>query len=235
MASRERPRDRALETATRAATDVGAQVRRARRGSGISVRAAASAVGMDDSTFQRIERHLLPNVSIRQLALACAAVGLELSVRTFLSGDPVRDAGQLRLLARFRARLPAAAPWATEVPLPIPGDLRALDGWTQIQSSTIGVEAETRLSDIQAIERKALLKKRDANLERLILLVADTERTARSSPCIERRSEPHSHSTRARSSPLLPKWNPRGRRARHPVGRPADRSLPSRCCSRRVK
>ena len=36
------------------------------------------------------------------------------------------------------------------------------------------VEAETRLSDLQAVERKAMLKKRDLGAERLILLVADT-------------------------------------------------------------
>ena len=40
--------------------------------------------------------------------------------------------------------------------------------------SSIGVEAETRLSDIQAIERKVLLKARDADLDIAILLVAET-------------------------------------------------------------
>jgi hypothetical protein len=38
----------------------------------------------------------------------------------------------------------------------------------------IGIEAESRLGDIQAIDRRAQLKKRDAGLDRLVLLVADT-------------------------------------------------------------
>lgn len=140
----------------------------------MSLRAAAAAVGLDYSTFGRLERQELDNVSVRQLALACAAVGLDLSLRTFLRGDPARDAAQLRLLARFRSRLPADAPWATESPMPIPGDLRALDGWTRAGGQSIGVEAETRLIDVQAVARKAMLKKRDARLDRMILLVAES-------------------------------------------------------------
>lgn len=154
--------------------DVGAQVRIARRGGGLSLRAAAHSVGLSYSTFGRLERRDLENATVRQLALACAAVGLDLSLRTFLSGDPARDAAHLRLLALFRSRLPSDAPWASEAPLPIPGDLRALDGWTRIEGRTIGVEAETRLTDVQAVERKAMLKKRDADVDRMILLVGES-------------------------------------------------------------
>ena len=58
--------------------------------------------------------------------------------------------------------------------MPIPGDLRGLDARIGLQATSIGVEAETRLGDIQAIERKALLKARDADLDCMILLVAET-------------------------------------------------------------
>ena len=58
--------------------------------------------------------------------------------------------------------------------IPIRGDLRALDARTSLEGTTIGFEAETRLSDAQALERKVVLKKRDANLDRMILVVADT-------------------------------------------------------------
>ena len=82
---------------------------------------------------------------------------------------------KLRLLERFRRCLAAELPWATEVPLPGPGDRRALDGWTRADGLDIGAEAETRLGDLQALQRRALLKKRDANLDRLVLVVADTK------------------------------------------------------------
>lgn len=58
--------------------------------------------------------------------------------------------------------------------MPIGGDPRALDGLLAVGGSSIGVEAETRLGDVQAVDRRIQLKKRDARLDRLILLVADT-------------------------------------------------------------
>ncbi len=175
MTSRERPRDRALQLSDRLTGLVGADIRGARRGAGLSLRAAAEAVGLDHATYARIERNQLENVSVRNLALACAAVGLVLSARAYPAADPVRDAPQLRLLARFHARLPDSAPWQIEVPLPIPGDLRALDGFTRLQGRSIGVEAETRVTDVQAVARKVQLKKRDARLDVMLLLISDTQ------------------------------------------------------------
>lgn len=174
MTTRVRRADRGLAAASRASYEIARQIQVARRSAGLSLRAASGSVGLAYSTLGRIERNELRNVTLRQLALACAAVGLELSVRGYPSGDPARDAGQLRLLARFRRRLPSSLPWASEVPMPIPGDLRALDAWTRVAGSTIGIEAETRPNDLQAASRRAVLKKRDAELDRLILLLADT-------------------------------------------------------------
>jgi hypothetical protein len=58
--------------------------------------------------------------------------------------------------------------------MPMPGDLRALDGMFVIGPARARVEAEGRLGDVQAIDRGAQRKKRDTGLDRLILLVADT-------------------------------------------------------------
>ena len=58
--------------------------------------------------------------------------------------------------------------------MPIPGDLRSLDGRTRLDERFVGVEAETRMSDVQALTRRALLKKRDSSVAVLVLLVADT-------------------------------------------------------------
>jgi transcriptional regulator with XRE-family HTH domain len=174
VASSERRRDRALQIADRDLARIGAEIRAARRNSGVSLRAAASTVGIDHGTLSRIERDNLENVTVRQLALACAAAGLDLRLQSYLAGDAPRDAGQLRLLGRLHARLPLGSPWATEVPMPISGDLRALDAWTRLDGRTIGIEAETRLGDVQAVGRKAQLKQRDAGLDVMILLVAST-------------------------------------------------------------
>jgi len=175
VATTERVRDRGNAQANAILRSVGIETRTARRGAGLSILSAASSVGLDPTTFARLERAALPNVTVRQLALACAAVGLKLAARPFLDGDPVRDAGHRRLLDRFRACLPATALWRTEVPLPIPGDRRAVDAITSIDGRSIGVEAETHLADLQGVERRVLLKQRDAQLDLLVLLVADTK------------------------------------------------------------
>ena len=108
-----------------------------------------------------------------------AAVGLELRLRAYPAGDAIRDVGQLRLLDRLKGRLRPLLGWSTEVPLPIPGDLRAWDGLIRGPSWRIAVNAETVLDDIQALERRLALKRRDGDVDHLILLVADTARNRR--------------------------------------------------------
>ena len=44
------------------------------------------------------------------------------------------------------------------------------EGWS------IGVEAETVLDDLQAVERRIALKQRDGDVDHVILLVAETRR-----------------------------------------------------------
>ena len=146
----------------------------ARRGAGVSVRAAAATVGMSESTFGRIERGQLVHVSVIQLAMACAAVGLKFSARPYPDADPIRDAGQTRLLERLKRHVPAHAPWSTEVPMQIPGDLRAWDAVCTLAGVTFAVEAEVRLTDLQALDRKIALKRRDGGIQIVILLIADT-------------------------------------------------------------
>ena len=118
-------------------------------------------------------------VTVREFAAYGAAVGLDVRLRAYPAGDPIRDAGQSRLLERFRTRLHPSLRWSTEVPLPIEGDLRAWDATIRGRNWRLAVEAETVLDDLQALERKLALKRRDGGLDHLILLVADTRRNRR--------------------------------------------------------
>ena len=61
----------------------------------------------------------------------------------------------------------------TEMPLPIPGDLRAWDALIRLDDH-VAVEAETRLGDVQALDRRVQLKLRDGGVDIVILLVSDT-------------------------------------------------------------
>jgi hypothetical protein len=129
---------------------------------------------MSHSQLSRIERALHPSVSIMQLARVSSVVGLDLSLRTYPNGSPFRDKAHLALIHQFRERLSPKLTVRTEVPLPIRGDLRAWDLLIIGAGEPIGVEAETRLVDLQAIERKVTLKMRDGGVSRVVLLVAAT-------------------------------------------------------------
>jgi hypothetical protein len=86
----------------------------------------------------------------------------------------VRDAAQLALLRRLRGSLPSGVRIRFEVPLGIQGDLRAWDAIIEGPGWWRPVEAETRLRDLQALQRRLRLKCRDAGVSAVILLVADT-------------------------------------------------------------
>jgi hypothetical protein len=121
-----------------------------------------------------MERGEAPGVSYETLALTGSLLGLDVPLRTFPSGEPIRDAAQLALLARFRVRLPPTMRWRTEVPLAIPGDRRAWDAVIDGGAWRVPVDAESRLRDVQACSRRVALKRRDDRTEIIILLVADT-------------------------------------------------------------
>jgi transcriptional regulator with XRE-family HTH domain len=179
VATRQRPDERGREIARTIAIRIGGEIRRARIAAGLSLRAAADAVGLSHSVFSRLERGSFSNVTVVQLSLACTAVGLDFSAAAHPGGDPVRDAGHLRLLSRVRAVLPAGTRWRSEVPIAIPGDRRGIDGVAWLDPRPTGLEAETRLGDLQALERRTLQKQRDAGLTVLILVIADTRHNRR--------------------------------------------------------
>ncbi len=129
---------------------------------------------MSHSQFRRIERGEVHGVSVDQLGRACSAVGLRLIAKAVPGAGPAVDEAQLGLLGRFRAVLPPGSRLATEVPLPGRGDLRAWDGLLVLDHVRIAVEAETRLLDAQALERRYAIKMRDGHVDLMVLLVADT-------------------------------------------------------------
>jgi transcriptional regulator with XRE-family HTH domain len=171
--------DRAKRAARRALIAIGEDLREARIAAGLTQRQVGAAVGLSHSAISRIELGKSPNVGYETLVLVAAAVGLDLPLRSFPSGDPIRDAAQSGLLAGFRALLPAFVRWRAEVPLDIPGDRRAWDGLLIGDGWELAVEAETRLRDVQALMRKLNLKARDGHRDRILLVIADTRHNRR--------------------------------------------------------
>ena len=120
MVTRRSPADIGLARARELQRRFGEELRIARTGAGLSQQSAGASADMSHAQWGRIERAALLEVTFGQASRAATAVGLRLDVRCYPDGDPVRDAGQLALLERFRRRLPSGARWDTEVPLPIP-------------------------------------------------------------------------------------------------------------------
>jgi transcriptional regulator with XRE-family HTH domain len=171
----QRGRRRIEEDLLRVRADLGA----ARRAAGLSLEQVASMSHIAGSTAGRIESGFIRDPDLRILASLAATVGLELRLRAYPNGDPIRDAGQQRLIQRLRLRLHPDLSWRTEVPLPVEGDLRAWDAVVRTTSWRVAVEAETVLEDIQSVERRLALKQRDGDIDHVILLVADTRRNRR--------------------------------------------------------
>lgn len=172
-------RDGPVARATRIAADdqrrVLAELARAQSAAGLSDEAVARACRMSRWTVARIVDGRR-RASVVELAAVGAAVGRDIRMHAYPAGDPIRDAGQQRLLDTLRARLHPSLVMPTEVPLPMEGDLRAWDAMIRGVDWRRPAEAETVVDDIQALERRLALKVRDDDVDGVILVIADTRR-----------------------------------------------------------
>jgi len=153
--------------------DAASELRQARRRAGMTAQTVASLLGVSHPTVLRNERGYRGMPPIL-LARHAAVVGLRARIKLYPEGDAVRDAGQVALIRRFREEVGEHGKWAFEVPIPRPGDQRALDAVLTVDGGRIGLEFYTRLADVQAQLRAANLKKRDAELDRLVVIVQAT-------------------------------------------------------------
>lgn len=170
MASKQRLLTIGTRRGERLCQEFAEEIRNARLAQGLSQAELAALVGCSDSQVSRLERVMPPYPDFIEASRVAQVLGLDLSVKCFPTGARVRDAGQVRLLDRLRRETPLI-PWYLEVPMPIPGDLRAWDAVARVDGAVIGVAAETRLRDWQALLRREHAKMRDSDVDLLILLL----------------------------------------------------------------
>jgi hypothetical protein len=106
-------------------------------------------------------------VPIAKLARLATACGLDLSLKLYPAGQPIRDRAHIALFERLRRAAGPAWTWRSEVPLPIPGDKRAWDRVMVGGGITIGVEA---FPISGAVALKAFATGRDPGGDALILI-----------------------------------------------------------------
>jgi transcriptional regulator with XRE-family HTH domain len=142
---------------------------------GLSQAELSRAVGVSRGWLHRFELGRLQAVDLRRMTVLFAYLGHRFVGKAYPVGQGLRDESHLRLLQRFNARLAPSWKRSFESVMPIPGDLRA---WDELLTGpvSIGVEAETKPTDLQATDRAMAAKQRDSGVERMILLVADTNR-----------------------------------------------------------
>jgi transcriptional regulator with XRE-family HTH domain len=174
MPACERVRDRGRANGHAVVAEIARELKLARVSVSLAQRDIAATVGMSQPMYSRIERGEAPNLTIVQAASLLEVVGLRLHARAYRAGQPLRDDVHTALLARLRASVHGSLRWRTEVPLALGGDLRAWDATIVGDGWSLGVEAETRPRDLQALRRRIALKQRDGQMPFVILLLADT-------------------------------------------------------------
>jgi transcriptional regulator with XRE-family HTH domain len=170
--------DSPLREAARLATwvlrDIGRELRVARILAGLTQVEVARRLDKSASYISRVEHGLIAGIDMAELYRHAAVVGLKPYLKLFPLGRRVMDGPQLALWRRFRSRLADAWQVALEVPVPLPGDLRAADAVIDIPGCRCMVEVITRLADFQAQYRAATVKARDLNVDFIIFVLADT-------------------------------------------------------------
>jgi len=174
MASRERRADAGARRGRQLIVQLGQELRESRIGAGLSQRQIAEAASVSHAHVGRVERGESVGVSMVLLARLLSIVGLQLAARAFPAGSTLRDASHVALLKRLQAELPADVRFRTEVPLRGDRDGRAWDARLDLADGSVHVEAETRIRDLQALDRRIALKQRDDGADRIVLLVSDT-------------------------------------------------------------
>ena len=174
MASRTRAADDARRTWERNAREIGDELRTGRHILGATQKEIGAAIEVSAPEICRRELGRSRRLTGDKLAAHAAALGLKLVVKLYPLGGGIRDAAQARYVARFVARV--GRPWRVtlEAPIPLRGDLRAVDVLLTSAHARIAVEVITRLADLQAQVRAAQLKARDIGAMRVILVVAGT-------------------------------------------------------------
>jgi transcriptional regulator with XRE-family HTH domain len=174
MASRGRRVDLGAERGRELTAMVLRELRAGRLDRNLSGADVAAAIGCSASQYSRSERGLTGGATIEQISAALAAVGLELAVRVYPGGTPLRDAAHAALIDRLRARCHRSIRVMTEVPLPGRMDQRA---WHVVLAGSRWrrpFEVETRPRDRQALERRIALKERDGGLAGVSLVLLDS-------------------------------------------------------------
>jgi transcriptional regulator with XRE-family HTH domain len=157
--------------ARRLAHSMATELRASRLSLGLSQRSVAAAAGTSRGRLGRIERGELRRPPLDVICRIARALGLSVSMKLFPAGSPVRDAGQLALMSRVEPFVAQPLRMRREVVLPGHGELRAWDAAILDDGGVAFLDAEARLGDLQALNRRLEVKLRDDPRGTIMILV----------------------------------------------------------------
>ena len=182
MATVERVRELGRQRGRKSLGTFAAEIRERRIELGLSQRSVASAAGLSRPRYTRVEGAKVETVSIMEATCIASVLGLDLSLKAFPGGDPLRDGASAARLEALGARVALPLRFRTEVALP------DREGWTEQRAWDAEVrgrgerttfELEMQIRDAQALERRITLKRRDDPPDHFVLLVASTRHNRR--------------------------------------------------------
>jgi transcriptional regulator with XRE-family HTH domain len=179
MTSRQRLRNLGLQRGMRLSRELRQAGLDARLNLGLTQSSVASILGMSRSKLARWERNEQPDPTIPDAAAWLGVLGVDLVLKTYPGGAPLRDSAHARLVNRFLELIPPTVARQLEAPIPIPRDLRAWDVLLTLDAARVGVTAETRLRDWQELLRRERRKARDTPVDHILLVLADTHSNRR--------------------------------------------------------
>lgn len=174
MATRETRQERGRRRGDEALRKLVNELRTARQVAGLSQRAVAVDAGWTQSELHRLESHEFTTVSLARLGAVASVLGLEVSVGVHPIGDGLRDKGHEALLKRLAAGIHPSFRQAREVPFPNSFDRRSWDVVLRLERHLVGVEAETRIRDIQELVRRIRQRERDGGVDEILIVLSNS-------------------------------------------------------------
>lgn len=154
------------------------ELREARLVRGIAQSSMAGELGMSQPHFWRLENGQRA-ASVTRLAEMASVLGFELALSLHPIGDAIRDRGQQALIGRFRPLLSPLWQVTAEAPFPRLGDSRSWDLLLRLGAQRVGVEAETRIRDVQSLIRRIRGREVDGGADVVLLVLSDSAHNRR--------------------------------------------------------
>jgi transcriptional regulator with XRE-family HTH domain len=156
-----------------------AEIKGARLEANVSQSALAKRIGWPQTRYSLFERGVRPT-SVEDLCVVAAILGLRPKFELYRAEEGARDQGHSRLMARFRELLAAAWTATREAPFPTLGDLRSWDILIRLGTVyRVGVEAETRLRDIQELVRRIRQRELHGGVDHILIVLSDSQHNRR--------------------------------------------------------